>query len=782
MEFKYIGKSPKRTDAMEKVTGDARFVADFFYENMLYVAILRSPHPHAKIVEIDCSKAMNIPGVSMIVCGKSIEKRCGDCICDFTPLAKDKVRYVGEPVGAVLAESPEIANSAIEHIKVVYEELPFVLTAREAMKPTSPLIHEDLGDYEVLPSFNPVPGTNVYHYYRLVKGDVEQAISQADLLVEEEFSFPHLSHAQLEPHGAIARWNQTLSNLEIITSSQSPFFVRHYLARQFGLKLYSVKVEVPYVGGGFGGKSDVTIEPLVAHIARYVPGRYVKLILTREEMFYGSVLGRGAHCIIRYALTGDGIILGAIYDIAYSCGAYGDTGINIVTGCGHNASGPYNIKNIESHCRGVYTNTPYVGAFRGYGHPEGHFMTERMIDICARKLNIDPIEMRKKNLLRPGDVNALGQIITEENGDLAGCLELVEKEIFRGEKPSSPGKIYGRAVSPLMKSPVMATNAASAAIVKINEDATANILVSGTEIGQGANTALSQIAAEILEFPLENIYLVPPRNTDFSPYEWQTVASTTTWKVGNAIIRACRDAISQFKKVAGEVFSCKPQEVIYSNMTFTKKGDPASSISIKDLCSGYKYPDGHTIGGPVIGYGYFMPEGLTYPDKETGQGNCAAEWTFGAQGVEISIDKLTGEITVHRMATAMDVGKVINPDLARAQVVGAMVQGIGGALSETIVYNSKGKIRNAAFTDYKIPAFEDVEKTEFIVKFLENPQEGGPFGARPLAEHGIVSVAPVIINAIRDAIGVDFHELPVTCDDILTAITLSESPHEKVKT
>ncbi|MCL5036233.1 MAG: xanthine dehydrogenase family protein molybdopterin-binding subunit [Chloroflexi bacterium] len=781
MEYKFVGKPLPRADSVEKVTGEARFIADFFPQNLLYAAILRSPYPHAKIVGIDCSPAMDAPGVYNVVCGKSAEKRSGDCIHDFTPLAVDKVRFVGEPVAAVLAETPEEAQAALPLIKVTYEELPYALTAREAMKPGAPLIHEDLGSYKVLPSFNPVPGTNIYHHYKLIKGSVEGAFSKADLLVEEEFTYPHISHAQIEPHGAIARWDRMLSKLEIKCSAQSPFLVRHYLADQFDMPLSSVRVEVPYLGGGFGGKSDVTIEPLTAHIARYAPGRYVRLILSREEMFTGSLLGRGAHMIIRYALTIDGRILGAIYDIAYSCGGYGDTGVNIVTGCGHNATGPYNIENVESHARAVYTNTPFTGAFRGYGHPEGHFMTERMIDICARKLNIDPMEMRKKNLLRPGNINALGQVITKGNGDLSGCLEAVEKEIFKGKKPEVKGRKYGRAVSPLMKSPVMAVNAASSAIVKINEDVTANVLISGTEMGQGANTALSQIAAETLDLPFEKIYLVPPKNTDYNPYEWQSVASSTTWKVGNSIIMACKDAVSQLKKIAAEVLECKPEEVEYKNRAFFKKDSPADPIPLEKLCMGYTYPDGHTVGGPVVGYGYYMPEGLNFPDKLTGQGNLAAEWTFGAQGAEISVDDMTGEVTVHKFVTAMDVGKVINPALARGQVTGAVVQAMGAALNESVIYSKKGKIRNAAFTDYKIPAAEDVSEMENIVIFFENPQKEGPFGARPLAEHGTVSVAPVILNAIRDAVGIDFRELPVTCDNIMAAINLPRSSPEEVK-
>jgi CO/xanthine dehydrogenase Mo-binding subunit len=771
VNYKVIGHPAQRADAINKATGYADFVADLSFPNQLWAAIYRSPYAHARILALDTEAAAAAPGVAAIITGKALKRRIGDCVADFYPIAKDKVRYVGEPVAAVLGESLEQARYACSLIKAEYEILPHSLTAREAMKPDAPLIHEEMPSYTFAPSFKPEFGSNVFHHYILKKGEPEKIFCRNDIvIVESEFDFPHMSHAALEPHGALACFDPARENLKVWTCAQSPFFVRKELAKLFDLPLSKVKISVPFVGGGFGGKSDFSIEPLTAWLAWHVPGRPVKFILSREEVFYGAVLGRGANLRCKMAFSREGKILAAFYDIAYSCGAYGDTGVNIVTGAGHNATGPYRIDNIESHSRAVYTNTPFVGAFRGYGHPEGHFMTERMMDLAARKLKIDPLELRRRNLLAPGEVNALGQTITEGNGNLAACFEQAIKEIYSQPTPEMPGMLMGRAVSPLMKSPVLAPNAASSAIVKINPDGTAQVLISGTEMGQGCNTALAQIAAESLNLPLDKVCLMPIRDTDATPYEWQTVASSTTWKVGNAIAAACQDALQQMRTLAAEVWQCRVEEVELKEGFFSRKDNPELNLSYQKLALGYQYPNGSAIGGPVVGYGYFMPEKLTYPDPETGQGNMAAEWTFGAQGVELAVNIKTGKVKILKLVTVIDAGKVINPVLARGQVVGAMVQGLGGALWEGIKYDAQGTIRNPNFTDYKIPTPEDLSETKFIVHFLENPQAGSVYGARPLGEHAIVAIAPIVANAVREAVGVDFNNLPLTADAILVAL------------
>ncbi len=691
-------------------------------------------------------------------------------------MAHTKVRFVGEPVAAVIAETPEIAATACEKIRVTYRPEPPVFDVREAMKPDAPIIHEDLRSYRCFKTFCPKPDTNIFHHFKVRKGNMEKGFAEADRIFEHEFSFPHISHAQMEPHGCIAYWKHD-GSLEVYASAQSPFLVRHVIAELFELHHSKVRVVVPYIGGGFGGKSDVTIEPLTAYIAKFVKGHPVKLILEREEMFVGSLNGRGCHVIIKTGIKNDGTLTARHIDLAFNAGAYGEYCINIIVGGGQNSTGPYYIPNVHIDSQAVYTNLPFVGAFRGYGHPEGHWAAERQMDIIADEMGFDPVELRLKNCLKPGLTNAIGQVIKAHNGDLAGCIKAAAesldlenwKTIPKSEKDDGRF-VRGKGLAALMKSPVMATSAPSMAQLRFNEDGSVNIQISATDMGQGSITALSQIAAETLMIPFEKVNLSSLTDTERHPYDWQTVASRTTWMAGNAVMNACRKAINQMKDLAARVWELDLTDSIeYDGQNFSVPGTD-NCLPLTSLCMGYTYDDGVAIGGPATGTGYFLPPGVVFHDSQTGQGNAAAEWTFGCQGFDITIDRLTGDVKVNKMVTAMDVGKVINPSLARGQIIGAMVQGMGAAINERIMFSPDGKVRNDNLTDYKIPTAEDVEGTEFDVIFLETPQEDGPYGARPLAEHGIVAVAPAFANALRDAIGIHFHHLPITPDKLLDVL------------
>jgi len=541
----------------------------------------------------------------------------------------------------------------------------------------------------------------------------------------------------------------------------------------FKIDKSKIRVHIPYVGGGFGGKSDVTIEPLVAYISKFVPEYYVRLILTREEAFFGTLLGRGMRGRIKTGVKKDGKIVAVKISMYFNAGAYGDYCLPVAYGGGQNSPGPYTIDNIEVDSYAVYTNLPYVGAFRGYGHPEGNWLTERQLDIVAEKIGIDPVELRLKNCWKVGDINHIGQKVEKHNGNLPLCIKKVKDSIdwnkwIRKEKGN---KVISKSVVCFMKSPVMASNAASGAVVKINEDGSVNLYVGTIDIGQGSSTVLSQICAEALGISVDRVNISPYTDTYFSPYEWQTVASRGTWSVGNAIISACNDAIFKLKENASRVFKVPVSNLEYKNGKVYIKGNRSRKLDLKDIALGYTFTDGHTEGGPVLGYGYFMPN-VEKPDAKTGQGRCVAEWTGGAMGIILSVDKETGEIDVLKMVVAIDAGKIINPQLARGQLVGAFVQGLGQAIMEGIVYSEKGKMRNDHFTDYKIPAPEDLKDTRFEVIFVETPEEGGPYGARSLGEHGIVAVPALVSNAVRNALGIDIFDLPVNSEKI--ALKLKE--------
>ncbi len=777
-ERQVVGRSVKRFDAIDKVTGQAVYVADIKVPGMLYARILRSDRPHAKIKKIDTSKAEKIKGIKAIVTGKGCENfKVGICIEDQLPMAVDKVRFVGEPVAAVIADTVENAQKGVEAIEVEYEDLPAVFDVYDAIKDDAPLVHENLGKYKYLDEFNPIPGTNIFHHYKVIKGDISEGFKKADLIIEQEYEIPHISHTQLEPHGAIAQWFAT-GELKIWTSSQSPFLVRNMLSKTYKLSHSKIRVIIPYLGGGFGGKSDVTIEPLITYIARAVWGKPVALFLDREEMFYGTVIGRGCKGKLKTGVTKDGKLIAAQIKLYFNAGAYGDYAINIVKGGGHNSTGPYEIENVTVDSYGIYTNLPYVGAFRGYGHPEVHWMMERQLDIIADKLGIDPVEIRLKNCLRPGKTNLIGQVMKPYNGDLVKCIETVRDELKLKEEPVKrvdlryvkTGKIKAKALAAFMKSPVMATNAASTSVIKFNEDGSVNVAISSIDMGQGSITAIAQIAAETLKIPIEKVHVIRLADTEFSPYEWQTVASRATWAMGNATLRAAKSAIEQMKELAAQVLNVDKQSLDYDGKKVFVKNRPEKNIPIEKLVLGYMYEDGSSIGGQIIGVGRFICPNITVPDKETGTGNLAAEWTFGCQGVEIEIDIRTAEISIKKLVTAIDAGTIVNPQMARGQIVGAMVQAVGAALSEEIIYDKNGKIRNPNLTDYKIPTYADVSETEFKVFFIETPQEDGPYGARSLAEHGIISIPPAIANAIFHSTGINFFKIPITKDRLMQEI------------
>ena len=781
-EPRALGESLSRVDAVEKVTGSARYVADIRLSNMLHMKVLRSTQAHARIVDLTIGRAEQMPEVVAVVTGKEGSALLGSCIFDQPPMAVDRVRHVGEPVAAVIAKTPGDAGAALERIEVTYDPLPVLLDPREAMAEEAPLIHPDLGNYRHAPSYHPRPGSNIFHHYRLRKGSLPEGFRRADRVVENRFQFPHISHAQLEPHGTIALWSGR-DRLKIWTSAQSPFFVRHSLAAAFGLHHANVRVIVPYLGGGFGGKSDVTLEPLVAWAARRVPGHAVRLVLTREEMFSGTVLGRGCWMTIRTGVMGDGALTAEQIELIFGAGAYGDYCINIIEGAGHNATGPYDIPHVEVDSYGVYTNTPPVGAYRGYGHPEVHWMVERHMDLIARELDMDPVDLRRRNILRPGMVNAFGQKMDTSCSRFSDCIDAVEKELKKGaasaKRTTATHVLTGSGLAAFMKSPVMSTNAASGAIIKFAEDGSASLLVGCTEMGQGSFTALSQLAAEALKMAPGKVRVRQVIDTDVCPYEWQTVASITTWKVGNAIARAARDAIRQMKEIAARLWDVDPEQVEHGFEKLFLRDNPHRQVTFSQLAMGAMRPDGQAVGEPVAGRGWYLPQGLTYPDPRTGQGHLAAEWTFGCQGAVVSLDRRTGEVRVDKLITAIDVGRVVNPELARGQVVGAMATGLGAALSERLIYSPEGRIRNDSLTDYKVPTPGDLMDTEYVVIFLETPLADSEFGVRPLAEHGTVAVAPAIGNAIARASGLELTDLPMTAEKISQELAAAEARREK---
>ena len=775
MRFKYVGQSMPRVDAYEKVTGTAKYVTDLFFPGMLYAAVLRSPYPHAKIKKLDVSKAKELKGVRAVVTSKECPYRQGIYLVDRPIFATDRVRYVGEPVAAVAADSLEIAMKALDLIEVEYEPLPAVFDPLESMKGEI-LIHPDLASYDRLPIYNIEPEKNVFHHHKTRKGDVDKVFEDAKsrddvVIVEGEYTLPQIYHAPLEPHGAIAYYDFE-GKLTVWSSAQSPHTLRHLISYAFKIPHHKVRVIAPYVGGGFGGKAGINMEGIVIALAMQVPGKHIKLIYSREEDIMATVVRQGMYAKVKAAVTKDGKLLAWEQMMVFDGGAYAEYGTNVVRAAGYTTPGPYYVPNIKVDSYGVYTNHLVGGAFRGFGHGELHWAVERHMDKIAQTLDMDPLELRMKNLLKPGLTNAMGQKMHEHSGNVEACLkkaaEIIEYD-KPSEQPKDPKKKRGKGIAALVKAPAMPTNAASSVIIKFHEDATVTLQVSIQEIGQGFNTAIAQMAADALHMPVEKIKVVTPIDTDTNPYEWQTVASRALWTVGNALYRAAEDALNQIKSIASQVLGVAPYNLEVEDDRVYIKYDPETYIPLKDIVMGYTYPDGHAIGGPVIGRGSFVPERLTNLDPETGQGNAAAEWTFGAEAAEVEVDTETGEIKVLKLVGVFDAGRVVNPMLAKGQIIGGMVQGMGPAAFEQITYDDNGRPLTISFTDYKIPTIADIPE-ELEADFVETHEATSAFGVRGIAEHPMISIPPAIAAAIYDAIGVNINDLPITPDKVLKAL------------
>ncbi|MDD3627215.1 MAG: molybdopterin-dependent oxidoreductase, partial [bacterium] len=613
--------------------------------------------------------------------------------------------------------------------------------------------------------------TNIFNHFKLRKGDVEEGFKKADRIFENEFTLPQIQHVPMEPHGAIARWDKN-GKLTVYSSAQSPFTLRNLIGYAFKISHKDIRVIAPYVGGGFGGKAGINMEPLAIALAKEIKGKWIRLIFSREEVFLGTVVRQGMKARVKTGITNEGRIIAEEIEYIFDGGAYAEYGTNVVRAAGYTAPGPYDIENIKADSIGVYTNHLVGGAFRGFGHGELHWAIESQMDMIANEIKMDTSKFRKLNCLKPGSRNSMGQEITEHTGNVVACIEKVCKAIdwrHRKKKDKTlPKNIKrGMGLAILEKAPAMPANATSCAVVKFNEDGTVGLHFSGMEIGQGCITALTQIAAEQLKMPYEKIQPSGLPDTDFSPYEWQTVASRITWAVGNAIINAVNDVHNKIKEVASKVLEVPIDDLDVDGDKVWVKSDSKRKIPLEKIVMGYQYPDGHTIGGPIHGTGTFTPH-LTNLDAETGQGDAAAEWTFGCEGAEVEIDTDTVEMKILKLYGAFDLGTVINPDAARGQIIGGMIQGLGSAVLEELKYKG-GKLQNFNFVDYKILTAADLPKSMEAI-FVQTPDDKGPFGARAIGEHPMISIPPALANAIFAAIGVRIQNLPLTPENILRHI------------
>ncbi len=781
--LKFVGEPAQRIDGLDKITGAAQFVDDLeFGPNLLHVEIVESPYAHALIRSIDTSEAEKVPGVVRVVTGKDFPYRFGLYMQDRYIFPTDRVRFVGEQVAAVIARDAKTAKRAASLVTVQYKELPSVLDLGEALKANATLVHPDLGNYPHCPWFFPRAGTNIAHWRKTRKGNLEKGFAEADLIFEETYTVPRYAHCAIEPHAIVGLLDRS-GRLTLWSASQSPYTQRHVFAQALaplGISHKDIRVVTPYVGGGFGGKAGVSMEIIGAALAAVVKGYPVKLRWSRAQEFYNTYQRQGVIARIKMGVKKNGTITAIEHTLHWDAGAYVEYGANVVNAVGLSATGPYRIPNVKIDSVCVYTNMPPGGPYRGFGYSEFHFGLESHINTMAKKLGMDAVEFRRRNAIREGDELAYGAKMNPSG--LHEAIDRVAKEIDWEEKETSsdPRKAIGKGFACFWKAPAMPPNAASAAFLKFNEDGSLNISVSGMEIGQGYLTVMAQIAAEILTPPPEKIRIELP-DTDRNAYEWQTVGSHVTWGCGNAVKAAAIDAREKIFDVVHRAHGLAKDALYLEEEKVKCRTSPEFKLPLKDfVISGIQTSQGNFIGGPILGSGVFMPEFTSaLSDPETSQGGHPnVHYTVGAAAVKLEVDRETGKMKVLKATLAVDAGKAVNPDLVNGQIVGGMVQGLATVLYEDMRYGLNGKLLNANFTDYKIPTAMDIPK-EIVPIIVEVPQPDGPFGARGVGEHTMIPAAAMVANAVEDAVGLRIKSLPITAEKV--ALAMREIPYEEVK-
>ncbi len=753
--FAVVGKSSRRIDAIEKVTGRAKFTGDLEIPGMLQGKVLRSPYPHALVESIDVTQAMNLPGVVAILTRedvRDINPYYGHCLRDQPLIAIDRVRYVGEPVAAVAAEQEAVAEEAMSLIEVKYKELPCVATVEEAQAPGAPVLHEQIeavGEFHELKSVEVEGRSNICHHEHIEDGDVTRGFTESDEVFEDVFEFPMICHYSLEPHTGVAQADA--NGITLWTSSAHPFLIRSEIAQMFGFPLSQVGVIVPYVGGAFGGKSYFKIEPLVVALARKA-GRPVRVEQTVSESML-TIRRHSARCRIKTGVKRDGTLVAREAEMFLDTGAYADNGPRVAKRAAIRIHGPYRIPHYKIDVLAVYTNTVPAGSMRSIGGPQSIWALESQMDIIAERLDIDPLELRLKNLLKRGEHLKAG--VKPMDADLTMGLKRAASLIGWEERSKKPQRSLGIAVgvSDSEASPV------STAIVRLLSDGSVILMAGSTEVGQGTRTVLCQIVAEELGTSLGKVNM---RATDtmFTPFDRSTGASRSTTIMGTAVKAAVTDLRRQLVEVGAELLKVE-----------------LSSIELKEgqIISGNQKLDyGKAVaryfgmaGGELIGRGYVRAGGGIDPVLPI-------FWETGMGAAEVEIDVETGQVSLKRYISIADVGKAINPQQCEAQDEGASMMGIGHTLLESLQYDN-GQPLNPNLVDYRVPTFSNLPK-EFETELIENEDGPGPYGAKGMGESGIVSVAPAIANAIAHGTGVRIRELPLTPEKIWRALNKEKHP------
>jgi putative selenate reductase molybdopterin-binding subunit len=768
-ELKVVGKSETKVDAIKLAKGNPAFVDDFEMRGMLYAKLLTSPHAHARILDIDDSEARAIPGVQAVLHYKNVPRvryaSGGQSYPNPPPLDQvsfdNKVRYVGDRVAAVAAESIEIAEEAIKRTKVEYELLPAVFDENEAIKDGAPLIHDepDLeGAYD--------PAHNISHYIEAEVGDVEQGFAAADQVFEHQYYVHQVQQAPIEPHIAISYWDSD-ERLVIRSSTQVPFHARRMVAPLLGLPVKRIRVIKPRIGGGFGAKQEMLIEDIVGHLT-IATGKPVRLELTRAEEFMSSRTRHPQTITFKTGIKNDGTLLSQKMTVIGNTGPYATHGLTVQTVTGLRGLSTYNCPNKRFDCKVAYTNIPVPGAYRGYGAPQALFALETHMEEIAVAIGMDVVEFKRKNWVQSGDLMDIAPHLGEGEAEIGsvpvigscGLNECIAQGMQainwnRRYQPGwnmVPGKPYlrrGLGMAVLMHGTAIPGLDMGGASIKINDDGSFNVLVGATDLGTGSDTVLAQIAAEVLGVGVEDI-IIYSSDTDMTPFDTGAYASSTTYISGMAVKKAAEQVQEQIKERAGLMLSL----------------DDWSGVTLSDRCA--YAPDGRSVT---------LEEVALHSLHQTAQRQIMATASyvspdspppFGGQFAEIEVDIETGQVTVKKLVMAVDCGMAINPITASGQVEGGMTQALGYAHCEEMAYDDKGRMVNPAFGPYKIYRADEMPEMEVIL--VQTVEPTGPFGAKAIAEIPKDGVAPAIASAIYNATGVRLRRIPFTPERVWTAL------------
>ena len=739
-EHNVLGHSLPRVDALDKVTGRATYAADVYLPDMLMCKVLTSPRSHARIVSIDTGKAEQLPGVRAVITGHDFPDRYfgSGAVRDRRIMARDEVFYIGEPVAAVAADDEVTAQEALDLIEVEYEDLEAIVDPLEAIREGSTLVHPDMPNFE---GYGFAMGGNNCTLLDADRGDVDQAFQDAAHVFEETYHSQAINQGFLEPMACAANVEAN-GRLTVWASTQGPYQVRAQLASVLDIPLSSIKINAMELGGGFGAKLRLAFEAFPALLAMKT-GRPVKLINTREEVFTlnGPRLATTIH--LKTGVTGDGQITAREAHSVFDVGAYLGAGPN--AGVGH-ALGAYNIPNFRLRSYGVYTNKIYVGSYRASGVADMHFAVESHMDSIARRIGLDPLEFRLKNVVKEGDVNVSGATVPAN-----GLLETIDavKEKMGLPRKTEEGRGVGISLGEWRSG-----SGPSTASISVNEDGTVSLLTGSVDIS-GSDTSLAQIAAETLGVELDQV-IVAKRDTDMAPFTGPSGGSRIVYSQGKAVQMAAEDARDRLVGLAAERFGVPTEALTCQGGRVYVQDNPPQSLTLSQLAAASLT----SRGGPIIGLAALSS--MPYAP------------VFNTQAAEVIVDKATGQVRVTRFVQSQDVGVAINPMGVEGQLEGGAVQGIGRALSEEMQIDPEtGRVRNPSLSTYLMPLAIDMPAIENVLVGV--PSADGPFGARAVAEPPGFGPPAAIANAIYDAVGVRIKELPLSADRVLAALQGQEA-------